>query len=314
METLRLLWVSGIRAGQRPLIMLVTIFTCLGMGSMFAGSAYAQETEDDTLAVGEWANQLTGIVSGSQTGFQNWQEGGVSSLSVSAGISGRSIGVTQNWKHRYEARLAIGGVRLSGREFRKSHDIIRAETSWLYRGTDFFSTFQPTIALVGRTQFAPGYNYQTNPFGDGRELPVKVSDFFSPAIFTQTVGLTYEYGNWFLQRVGLAGKEAVVVDRPLRPVFGVAPDRLARVEVGLETQTGINLLILENTRFESSLTLFKSFGETALPDMFWENLLHIKANQWLTTNVEVVLLYNEDVSRQLQLKEVISLGVTFSFI
>lgn len=277
-------------------------------------SAAAQETALDTLAVGETLEQLVGSFSGSQAGYENWTEGGVNTLSLTANLRGKLVGVGQQWKQRHETRMAYGTVKTEDRDYRKAVDVIRAVSTLLYRGDGLWQTFKPTVGIEGRTQFTSGFNYDTNPFPNDRDLPVKVSDFMAPAYISETIGLTYERGEWFSQRLGFSSKQTIVAHDDLRLLYGVDPDDLALIEVGVESLTNFDRLILPRTRFNSSLTLFKAFRNLAFPDVYWENVLEIQANQWLTTNVSAVLLYNEDVSSDLQLKEVISVGVSFTLI
>jgi len=48
--------------------------------------------------------------------------------------------------------------------------------------------------------------------------------------------------------------------------------------------------------------------------MLWENLLEMQVNSWLGTSLEVVALYDRDVSSEVQLKEVFSLGITIKLL
>ena len=71
---------------------------------------------------------------------------------------------------------------------------------------------------MARTQFTAGFNFEKNPLGDVRTPPVKVSDFMSPGTFTQSIGMTYQAKPWISQRVGIGGKETVVMIEKLRPL------------------------------------------------------------------------------------------------
>ena len=42
--------------------------------------------------------------------------------------------------------------------------------------------------------------------------------------------------------------------------------------------------------------------------------MSLRVNDWLSTELEFVALYNENVSDAVQIKEVLSVGVTFSLI
>lgn len=283
-------------------------------GLLFSSPAAAQDVDADTVVAPTWTTDLTGQLSGSQAGFRNWTEGGVSTLSLSTGLRGEAEHISTRWRQAHQLRLAFGLVKQDTLEFRKAEDVLRLRSSFRYQGNGFYATFNPTVALEVRTQFAPGFSFDKNPLEDGRDPPVKVSDFFSPATFTQTVGLTYNPDGWFTQRLGVASKETVVLIERLRMLYGVDPREATRFELGVESHTELDREVFRNVRYTSSLGLFAAFNQPDLPDMLWENLIAMKVNEWLSVNVEFVALYDRDLSSAIQIKEVFSVGISFVLI
>lgn len=260
--------------------------------------------------VPKWETSLVSRFSASQSGFHNWAEGGVNSLALSTSTTGRATRLSPSWRQVYDTRLAIGAIRQSGTEPRKAEDVIQMGASVSYHGEGLFRTFNPTLAFSLRTQFAPGFNYDRNPFNDGRNPPVKVSDFFAPATLQQSIGLSYHRGKWFTQRVGVGAKETVVVLEHLRPLYNVDPWNVARYQVGVESRTEFDRDVVKNVHLKSTLGLFAAFNQPDMPDMLWENLITMRVNSWLGVNFEFAAYYDRDVSTALQLKEVLSVGVT----
>ena len=271
------------------------------------------QAQGDTLAQG-WEVDLVGTLNASQAAYENWTEGGLNIINFTTGTSGQAIRRSADWEQTYELRLAFGLVKQDTLNFRKADDVISLIATLQYLGAGFFKTFNPTLSASVRTQFAEGFNYDRDPLGAGRPLPAKVSDFFSPITFTQSVGLTYSPAEWFRQRLALASKETVVYIPRLRPLYGLDADQGMRYEIGLESRTEVDREVFENVRLRSSLGLFASFNQTELPDLIWENLLVMKVNTWLSTNFEFVTLYDRDLSRRLQLKEVFSLGISVTLL
>ena len=274
--------------------------------------AWAQ-VAGDTLVQG-WEVDAVGTLNASQAAYRNWTEGGLNVINFTAGTSGQAIHRSAAWEKTYDLRLAFGLVKQDTLDFRKADDVIALGSTFRYLGAGFFRTFNPTLSATARTQFAEGFNYDRNPLGDGRPPPVKVSDFFSPATFTQSAGLTYSPAAWFRQRLALASKETVVYIPRLRPLYGLEADQGMRYEIGLESRTEVDREVFENVRLRSSLGLFASFNQTELPDLIWENLVVMKVNAWLSTNFEFVTLYDRDLSRRLQLKEVFALGISVTLL
>ena len=279
--------------------------------------AAEEAATDDELPLGAWDLGLTGRLNAAQAAYNNWQEGGLNTITLAAGVAGDAERETTDWIQDYDLRLAYGFIAQDSIGYRKADDVIRLEAGLQYKGRGFFEKFRPTAGFSMRTQFAPGYNYDEVPpelIGidppPPLQPPVKVSDFFAPAVFTQTLGLTYEPADWFTQRFGFAAKETAIAIRRLRPLYGNARGEALRFEAGLEARSELERELFENVVLESGLSLFAAFNNPDSPDARWENLVTMKVNDWLGVNFEFVTLYDRDISEDLQLREVLSLGVT----
>ncbi len=291
-----------------PLLLLLSL-------ALISSPALAQDEEEPLTEADGWRSSLTGQLAFSQAAYSNWQEGGLDALSFTAGTNGIFERLTGRFKQTHNARLAFGLVKQDTLQFRKSDDVIRYGFELQYTGT---GVFQPTFATNIRTQFAPGYDYDPNPettpslaafIVPGERL--KVSDFFAPAIWTQSLGITYDPDRWYIARLGFATKETIVLIDRLRPVYGNALDESIRVEAGLEFIAEAQRELFTNVFLQSRFGLFQAFnqvGDTA-PDLTFENLLTLKVNDWLNTNLEFVTLYDRDTIDEVQLKEVLSIGI-----
>lgn len=274
-----------------------------------------EEPEIEVPEDGSWNTSLTGKLSGSQAAYSNWQEGGLNTLSITSSIDGKAVRGGDHWIQTYELRLAFGLVQQDTLEVRKSDDLIRLGAGLQYRGTGFLRTFRPTIAAALRTQFASGFNYDKDPFGQGRRPPVKTSKFFSPATVTQSLGLTYEPVPWISTRLGVAGKETFVLEEDLRVLYDVNPSRPVRAEGGIESETTVDREIVQNVRYQSRLSLFQALtGDYDPLDVLWENVITMKVNSWLNVGFEYVMLYDANRSDDVQIKEVLSVGISFVLI
>lgn len=302
----------------------------IGALVVFLGTLSPQpvRAQSDTSPVPDSADsfeyELAGQISGTQAAFKDWQEGGLNSLSFTTGLSGTAKQQTGRWTQRYDLRLAFGLLTTEADEenepIRKTEDQIRVEANLRYEGNDFLRRFEPTISGRLRTQFAKGFAYTENPFPSdnpvsGQDPPVQTSEFFAPAFLTQTLGLTYSPQEWYTLRFSAASKQTVVRDRQLGVLYDIDPSERSRVEVGAELAGSIDREIASNIRYQSNATVFLSVGQIENPpDVLWENYLTMRVNSWLTTNFEVTALFDRNISNAIQLKEVLSLGVTIDLI
>ncbi len=310
------------------------IAMCLAIAALaaFLGirPAHAQDDSADTDTTGAWTTDLSGKLSGSQASYRNWQEGGINSLAFTSSVDGIAERRGERWIQKHTARLAFGILRQDfdqddQSEIRKADDLIRLESTLRYQGTGFFRIFNPTIAGNLRTQFASGFAFpgQDNPYPEdsalGGEIPDGetrlVSEFFSPAFLTESIGLTYEPADWVSMRLAAASKQTVVMDEGLRVLYDVNAGQSARVEAGAEYALDVDRAITEDIRYTSNFNAFFSFNQTEdPPDILWGNVLKLGVNDYISTELEVTLLYDKNVDDGIQLKQVLSVGVSFNIL
>lgn len=284
----------------------------------FVQTAFAQEELPPLTQEDGWRNSVITSLAASQAAYSNWQEGGINALAFNAGLIGSFERVLGDFKQVHDVNFEFGQLKQDTLDFRKAADLIRYAFALQYQAT---GVFQPTFALEARSQIARGYDYDPTPedyptliIVPGEEL--QVSQFAAPAYLTQVVGVTYDPGSWFTARLGVAAKETVVRVESLRPIYGNEPDEAVRAEAGLDFVLEAQREIVENVTWQSRLGAFQAvnqLGDTA-PDTIWENNIAMKVNDFLNVNLGFVTLFDNDVSEDLQLKELLSLGVSFSLL
>ena len=293
---------------MRLLLLLVVVL---------AAPVQAQKVDTLTAADG-WRSSLVASLVGNQAAYSNWQEGGVDALAFTTQAEGSFDRVVGRVLVRQTSRLAFGLLRQDTLDFRKAADVIRYGVSAELATA---AIVRPTAAFSLRTQFAPGFDYSptaeeypTLPITDGEEL--KVSDVFSPLVLTQSAGVSIRPGGGFAARTGLALKETVVGIERLRPVYGNALDKSVRVEAGLDAELSLEREVFENVLLRSRLYAFQGFTAIAedAPDLLFENGLILKVNDLLNVQVDAAALYDADISDDVQLRESVSLGLTFSLL
>ncbi|MFB6097954.1 MAG: DUF3078 domain-containing protein [Salinibacter sp.] len=311
-----------------PVSIAKTVLILSFLGGLGAGPAGAQSepsSEADTTEGFQY--ELSGKFSGTQAAYKDWQEGGLNTLSFTAGLNGTAEREEGRWAQTHELRLSFGLITSEGDDpdepIRKADDQIRLESNFRYTGEDFFRRFKPTVSARLRTQFAKGFSYSENPFTGahpnnplaGDDPPVQTSAFFAPAYLVQTLGLTYAPKDGYTVRLSAAAKQTVVRDPKLRVLYDVNTSKVVRAEAGAELAATIDREIATNVRYKSSAIVFFSVNQLENPpDVLWENYLTLRVNRWLTTNLEFVALFDQNTSTAIQLKEVISVGVTFDLI
>ncbi|MEL6445045.1 MAG: DUF3078 domain-containing protein [Bacteroidota bacterium] len=282
----------------------------------------AAAQEADTLSAADgWRSSLVGTIAGSQAAYDNWAEGGINSVAFTAQVDGLFERVTGSFLQVHELRTAFGQIKQDDVDWRKAVDQLRYAFNLRYQGT---GDWQPTFVFEARSQFAPGLAFDAdssdfpNLFGadaSGSVAEVKTSDFFAPAFLTQALGVTYDRGSWYTARLGLGLRETIVAIERLQPVYGNDPGSVLRLEAGVDALIQARREIAENVLLTSRLSSFYSFSETdAAPDFLWENTLLMKVNDFLNVSLEGALQYDRNFSEDLQLKQVLSVGVSYALL
>ncbi len=288
--------------------------------SVDATRAQSSDSESESTK-GEWTYGASARLNASQAAYSNWEEGGgTNSLSFTTALDGEVAKRGASWIQSYQLRLAFGLIDQEDQEVRKAEDQIVVNTSLRYEGEGFFRLFNPTVAGNFRTQFASGFDFEENPYPETSPrsdelLPVENSSFLAPAFITESVGLTYEPTRSFKVRLGVASKQTVVTEPDFRVLYGVDPDNAVRVEGGGELASSYDKQFTENIRYQSRLNVFFAVNQTDNPpDARWSNVVNLKVNDWLSTDLTFEALFDNDISDAIQLKETISVGVSFTLL
>ena len=264
-----------------------------------------------------WIKSLVGSINLTQTHFSsNWTQGGENALAWKGVIGTRWENNQPKTNWRNTAKLAYGQIKQGDEGVRKSDDEIRAESVFTYKIGKYLN---PYASFNGETQMTKGYKYTVV---EGVTVQEPVSDFFSPAFLRESAGVGYKPGENFITRLGFSVKQTIVTKESisfngqeyfLRPLYGNKLDEAVRVETGIESTTDFTQKLEENVLFLSKLQLFTSFENFNTVDITWDNTLTAKISKLFAINVFARVFYDEDVLPEVQLKEDLGFGITYTF-
>lgn len=286
------------------------------------------QDQDSTLG---W--KYTGLFSLSvnQLALDNWNAGGdpniTGSLVIKLGADKKSVHHT--WSNLFETNLGLIDKRGSRTE--KTEDRLEFTTRY---DQNLFKNKHWSLSALGnfKTQYLPGYS-------DERKLE---SDWFSPAYTIAGLGFTYKPDNNFtaylspitnkttfvfndsLANLGEFGMEAATYDS-----FGnlLTKGTNIRYEMGAYLNLRYQKQWLEEKYSLVSKVEFYSnyLDRPENIDVNWETVFLAKVNKWLTLNVVVHLIYDDDISVRdsngdgiknapgLQFKEGFGVGLSYTF-
>ena len=253
------------------------------------------------------------------TSLSNWAAGGQNALTISSLINAFANykNGDNQWSNYLELGYGITRLGKSDAPFRKGDDKIILTSKY---GRKLFSQINLSGLVDFRSQFDNGYKYEID--ADTKlEKKVFISKFLAPAYVVTSIGLEYKPNDkFFLVLSPLTSKITIVNDDTLAAAgaFGVEKGQKLRSEFGAYLNTGFKYKVMTNVTYQSSANVFMNYKTPELIDVFWDNLISLTVNKYITTTFSWVLVYDDDikvkrdngtVGPSLQAKTVLSLGV-----
>ena len=283
----------------------ILFLTFLIMTSVFvnAQDEKAEEKKDEIVTPWKVGGMLQ--LNFSQVYLDNWVAGGESSyaaLGIFKVHADYAEGKT-TWDNNLE--VAYGTLVQGDTESRKSDDKFNLSSTYGYNAV---GKWYYAANFTLKTQLFNGYNYP--------DVATEISSAFAPAEILYSLGIQYKPSDDFLLLISpLTGKTILVLNDELSDLgaFGVVPGEAANTKMGLYLKMKYKKEIFKNVTFSTKFDLFGDYSNLNIWDIDWEVALAMKVNSWLSANVLTHLIYNEDLSREVQFKEVFGLGLGVKF-
>lgn len=256
-----------------------------------------------------WKLSWFGNLNGSQAAYNNWSSGGVNTVSITASTVYKAMYRKEKFAYALDANLEYGKARIEGEGTRKTNDRIAVNNkfSYLFSNDDWSAFGNINFA----TQIDRGFNYNV----DDEEDPVLISSFLAPAYFTQIAGISYSPADFYSAEAGLAMKETIVNDTTLSTRYGLEPGQKFRVEPGYAVAMNFQKTIFENVRLSSSIETFTNLRESVKgTDVYFQSEVVGKINSFMNMSFGFTLAYDEDFSDRVQVKQVLSAGVSIDIL
>ncbi len=319
---------------------LINVFSINSFSNIIPDSTKATINPDSTKF---WSFETVSKLIFNQTSFTNWAAGGESSLSGKSELVFEAKYKKDNISFENDINLAYGLMGLKGDndkiKVQKTDDKIDFSSVYGYKA---FKNWYAGTVLNFKTQFANGFKYP-----DDSTL---ISDFFSPAYITLSLGFEYKPSKKFsLFMSPASGKLILVLNQSLadKGAFGVTPAEYDTLGVKIKNgkkrkaEFGINIIckakeeIFKNITGETKLVLYNNYLDDNLDnrwniDFDWETKFDLKVNEHISTNLYFHCIYDHNIlipkyemidntktkvseGPKLQLHESFGVGFTFKF-
>ena len=269
---------------------------------LFGQTAQAEKPE----VIYGWKHSLVGALGLTQVAFKDWQQGGEDALAWTLALEGQSVQDRPKTNWTTSSKFAFGQTKLGDQGTRKTDDKIDIETVFTYKIDVYVN---PYAAATLKTQFARGYQY------DKTGKRTATSAFLDPAYLTQSAGVGYQPVPKVKTRLGLALREVLTSDFPHYADDPETKDEIekTKVEGGVESVTNAEWSLAQNLLLRSKLELFAPIGSMSDVVMRNDNTIAAKVSEYITVNLNVDLINDKTASSKMQVKEVLSLSLSYTF-
>jgi hypothetical protein len=280
--------------------------------------------------VGSWTKGGAFSINVNQGGYDNWIPAGDADWSIGANgyinlfankaWAGKKKGKLKSWTNNldiYEAVQNVHDERTDLNTFNKLEDRI-----------DFLSRY--SLQLKKTVGFSAIANLRTQLY-DTKANGKRISGFFAPAVVTFAPGFEWKPNTWFNAFVSPFANRWVVISNgpyslvqniPNAKPFGVDPTRQVDWQPGAFVQLNLNKDLDKNKKvnLKSRLDLYYANNPDNV-DIFFTNILSMKVTKWFSANVNLTMIYDDDVKQfgfnrtnaALQYNHNIGIGITRRF-
>ncbi|NOY78259.1 MAG: DUF3078 domain-containing protein [Calditrichaeota bacterium] len=251
---------------------------------------------------------IVGGLNLTQNSTSNWTAGGENAYAYTFTLNSQFLNNQPKYRWKITGDFAFGQTKVGSQDLRNAVDRIDINGLLTYKYGLFIN---PYVSAGLLTQFATGYDYSKTP-------PLAKSGFFDPAFITGGTGLGWTLRPKFTTRLGLGIKETITQKYSQ---FGYAdkastPNIIEKTkfETGIQSVTELETKLANNLLYISHLGLFSSFANMTAVDVKWNNTWSVNVSKFISINLIVNLLYDEDISSKIQIQEALAIGLTANFI
>ncbi len=241
-----------------------------------------------------------------QGSLSNWAAGGEqNTLGINA-LFNYAVNFRKGkntWDNYFDLALGLQDATSFGR-FRKTDDHIDITTRY---GFQLRKNWYAGFLVNFNSQALRGYDYNTTP-------NTKISNFLCPGKLLFSPGFDFKPNKDFSLFISPATIRWVFKsdkDFFTMAKFGVDSGKKVNTELGAYLTANYNKAINSWATYAGRLDLFSNYKHNPQDiDLLFNNLLTMKFNKWLATNLSVDMLYDDDVIKKTQIKEIFGLGIT----
>ena len=238
-----------------------------------------------------------------QSAFNNWLAGGSNNISGTIGVNYDFNYTKNDWTWDNKLIASYGLTKLKGDDIQKTDDRLelnsllgkKAEGYWYYSAFLNFKTQMSSTSVGGE----------------------QTSHFFSPAYFQFGPGMLWKKSDNLKINIAPATSKLILIHEDLTKngaAFGVEQGDSSRYELGAAVNAYYKLNVMKNVSVENILNLYSNYLEDFQNvDIDYTVNVVMTINKYLSANLSMQAIYDDNAYRGFQTKEIFGLGVNYGF-
>ncbi len=253
-----------------------------------------------------WKKSGTISLTLAQSSFSNWIKGGENSIAAN-GLINYNFNYKRN-KNVWDTKVIMAyGLSQISDQTRKTDDRFELNSVYGYQASKlwYYSAFANF-----KTQFTDGFDYTVTP-------NVVTSKLFAPAYLSFGPGMLWKKSdNLHVNFAPATSKMTFVMDDDLSAVgaYGVDPGKNFRYELGMAVNAYYKFDLMKNISMENILDLYSNYLDNPQNvDVSYQMNMVMTINKYISANLGLHLLYDDNALQDIQFKEVFGLGFNANF-
>ncbi len=262
-----------------------------------------------------WRHWSSFGINANQASFSdNWNAGGVNSISVGALINHKSDYTRNNTNFVTELMLQYGKVKNKDQLPRKNNDRIFWDNKFSVKMSRSWSIF---TSLTFESQFDIGNSYGRDSLGQEIITGI-ISNFMAPGYLTESLGIEYKPDNTFSLRIGTGtARQTFILDDRLLPTtqtgprFGVEPGERFRNDLAFQLTAFLDRNLTRTLNIKSRYNLFANYEELSDPAHRLDATLTAMVTRVVNVTLSGILLYDSRMDGDIQTSQTLALGLLY---
>ena len=301
---------------MKKYLLLVTILGITAVSQ--AQNSTKDETKITDTITGRWKNKGNLSFLFNQSNFNNWIAGGENNMSGNLGINYDFNYKKSDISWDNKVIASYGLLQTKNTSFEKKTDDRFEFNSVL--GKKAFGEWYYSLFLNFRTQFTKGYVYGKD--ANGAEIRTENTNLFSPGYLTFGPGIFWKKSDHLKINFAPLTSKFTFVDKNKTSglgyvdgsYFGVDANKSMRYELGFYTSVYYKLNIMTNVSAENTLNLYSNYLDKPMNvDIDYSLAIVMRINRYLSTNVSIQTIYDDNAFQGFQTREVFGLGLNYGF-